>query len=67
MDIIEARAKKRMTQWDLRLLTGIHQSKISLVENGYVEPTDKEKAMIAKALGFTADEIEWTNPRKDIG
>jgi DNA-binding XRE family transcriptional regulator len=67
MDIIEARARKRKNQWDVRLSTGIHQSRISLIENGYVEPTDKEKALIAKALGFDVDEIEWTKSRRVVG
>ncbi len=49
----------RKTQWDLKVLTGIHQSKLSLIERGYIEPTKREKALIAKALGFSANEIDW--------
>ena len=59
MDLYEARAKRRKTQWDLRKLTGINQSKLSLIENGYIEPSEEEKAMIAKTLGFSVGEIEW--------
>jgi DNA-binding XRE family transcriptional regulator len=60
MNLFEARAKKRKTQWDLRQETGIHQSKISLIEHGYVEPSEKEKAAIAKALGLSVADIDWS-------
>jgi len=59
MDLATARAVKKKTQWDLRKETGIHQSKISLIEHGYVVPTDGEKALIAKVLGYRANQIEW--------
>ena len=59
MKLFEARARRRKTQWDIRRITGIHQSKISLIERGYIEPTEKERAVIAGALGFAANEIEW--------
>jgi len=59
MDLFDARMKKRITQWDLKKLIGVHQSKISLIERGYIIPTDKEKELIAKALGFRVSEIEW--------
>jgi transcriptional regulator with XRE-family HTH domain len=61
MRLIEARIRRNMIQWDIRKKTGIHQSKISLIENGYIKPTEKEKMAIAQALNFGADEIEW-NP-----
>lgn len=61
MRLFEARARKRRTQWDLRLITGINQSKISLIERGYICPTEKEKNEIAKALDFDVNEIEWTH------
>jgi len=64
MNLNEARARKRKTQWDLRLSTGIHQSKISLIENGYVKPAKNEKAAIAKALGFDVGEIEWPSAKE---
>ena len=59
MNLFEARARRRVTQWDLRKQTGIHQSKISLIERGYVEPSPAEKSMLAAALGFSVDEIRW--------
>jgi len=63
MNLFEARAKKRKTQWDLREETGIHQSKISLIEHGYVEPLEQEKRAIARALGFGVHEIDWSSSK----
>ena len=60
MNLVEARMKKRKTQWDLRIATGIHQSKLSLIENGYVVPSIDETMRIAQALGVSVDDIEWT-------
>lgn len=57
MSLLDARIKRRFTQWDLRLKTGIHQSKISLIENSYIAPTDDEKRKIAKALGYKMAEV----------
>lgn len=59
MNLFEARARHRVTQWDLRKQTGIHQSKISLIERGYVEPSPAEKSMLAEALRMAVDEIQW--------
>jgi DNA-binding XRE family transcriptional regulator len=57
MDLFEARARRRATQWDLRKKTGIHQSRISLIERGYINPSRMEKRKIAKALGCKVEEI----------
>jgi DNA-binding XRE family transcriptional regulator len=59
MDLTTARAMKRKTQWDIRKQTGIHQTKVSLIEHGYVIPSDREKALIANVLGFRVNEIDW--------
>ena len=59
MHLFEARARKRFTQWDIRLATGIHQSKLSLIERGYVKPSNEEKEALAGALGVSIDEIQW--------
>jgi transcriptional regulator with XRE-family HTH domain len=53
----EARVLKRITQFQLRLLTGIHQSKISMIENGFIEPRSDEKQRLAKALGVRTEEV----------
>ena len=56
----EIRVVKRVTQFQLRLLTGIHQSKISLIENGLVEPREDERKRLAKALHVKVEEI-WVS------
>ena len=53
------RAEKEMSQWSLSKETGIHQSKISLFERGFITPNDEEKEGIAKALRVSVDEIAW--------
>ena len=64
MDLKEARFKTGKSQFDLRLLTGIHQSRISCIERGYVEPREDEKQKIEDALGL---KIDWNeNRRKQI-
>jgi DNA-binding XRE family transcriptional regulator len=67
MDITEARFKKRLTQWDLRIKTGISQTKISLIERGYVDPHEEEKQKIAKALGLRVDQITWPDKNGTTG
>lgn len=62
MTLEEARFHRRLTQLDLRLKTGIHQSKISMIENGYAIPREDEKARLAKALSVKPDQIDWPNP-----
>ncbi len=63
MDLFELRIRNRKTQWDLRIATGIHQSKLSLIERGYVEPSIKEKHLIAAALDMSVDKIDWPEQR----
>lgn len=53
----ELRVIKRITQFQLRLSTGIHQSKISMIENGLIEPREDEKKRLSKALGVRPEEI----------
>lgn len=51
------RAKNRVAQFQLRLMTGIHQSKLSLAENDLIELADQEKKKLAKALGVSVKDI----------
>ena len=51
------RAKKRITQWQLRLMSGVNQTKISMAENDLLELTTKERCKIAKALGVTITDV----------
>jgi transcriptional regulator with XRE-family HTH domain len=53
----EARFHKRMSQMLLFRKTGIWPSRISYIENGYMEPNDKEKQKLAKALEVEIEEL----------
>ena len=53
----EIRVVKRITQFQLRVATGIHQSKISMIENGLIEPREDEKKRLSKALGVKQEEL----------
>ena len=64
MDLREVRFKKRMSQWELSKRTGVHQSRISLIENGH--PAKKEERVkLAKALECRPENIHW--PFEDGG
>jgi len=66
MNLFEARAKKRMTQWELALKTGVSQSKLSLIERGFILPSIKEKEKIIAAIGVNKNEIQWPEPRENL-
>jgi len=57
MTLREARFFKGLNQWDISVKTGIPQSKLSLIERGYVNPKEDEKRRIAKVLGCKVEEI----------
>jgi transcriptional regulator with XRE-family HTH domain len=44
------RAERRLTQMLLSRKSGIHASRISLIENGLAEPKPKERDRLARAL-----------------
>ena len=57
MTLREARFHKGLNQWDISVKTGIPQSKLSLIERGYVKPKEHEKKKIAKALSCKVVDI----------
>lgn len=57
MALREVRFLKGLNQWDLSIKTGIPQSKLSLMERGYVEAKEEEKIKIAEALGCKVEDI----------
>ena len=57
----ETRFFKNVSQHKLALLAGVHQSRISLIENGLIEPREDEKKRLAKALGVRVEEIWGSN------
>ncbi len=44
-----------ISQWDLAEQTKIRNYRLSLIENGRVEPKDEELEALAKALGTTPE------------
>lgn len=67
MTLREARFFKGLNQWDISLKTGISQSRLSLVERGYVNLREDEKKKIAKVLGYKVADIFPDNggPRRE--
>ena len=57
MTLREARFFKGLNQWDISVKTGIPQSKLSLIERGYIDPKEEEKRKIAKVLGCKVTEM----------
>jgi len=57
MTLREARFFKGLNQWDISVKTGIPQSKLSLIERGYIDPKEEEKRKIAKVLGCKVTEV----------
>lgn len=63
MKLREARFFTKVSQWELQRRTGVFQSRISVIENGYVAPREEEKIKLAKALGLKPEQIEWPQPQ----
>ena len=57
MTLKEARFHKGLNQWDVSIRTGICQTKLSLIERGYIDPKEGEKKRIAKVLGCKVSEV----------
>lgn len=52
------RRKMGLSQWDLARITGIVQSRLSLIERGCVLPKQKEIEAISEALRMSINEVE---------
>lgn len=55
--IKKRRLELEFTQYQVEKLTGINQSKLSLIEAGYREPAPEEKKKIAKVLRTEIHEL----------
>ena len=53
----------RISQWKLALKSNVPQSKISLIENCLINPTQKEKESLASALNINVINIFSDNSR----
>ncbi|SPF42629.1 Cro/Cl family transcriptional regulator (fragment) [Syntrophobacter sp. SbD1] len=62
MELREARFRKKMTQYDLWLLTGVSAPRISLAERGFAVLRKREREAIAKALGMPVESIHFCSP-----
>lgn len=51
------RAERHVTQLALADTTGLPQSRISLIENRYVEANSDERNQLAAALGVEVDDV----------
>ena len=60
------RTIKGISQWDLALQTGIRNYRLSLIENGRVEPKAEELEALAKALGTTPELLSNENETKSL-
>ena len=49
------RITRGVSQWDLSRETGIPNYRISLIENGRVQPKQEELELLAESLGTTVD------------
>lgn len=58
----ETRFRKQITQIELFTKTKIYPSRISYFENGYLEPREKEKEKLARALEVDKN---WLFPREN--
>ena len=50
---------KRVSQHKLAAITGISQARISLLENGYVKPSDDDIVRLAEGLGVKPDDLSF--------
>lgn len=49
------REARGVSQWELATKTGIDRSRLSLIENGYAEPSDAQLESIKSALDWTPE------------
>ena len=61
--IREERFKLRMSQYVLTNLSGVSQSRISLIENELIKPSEAEKKKLAKALNKKVGELFIANSK----
>ncbi|UCE51969.1 MAG: helix-turn-helix transcriptional regulator [Desulfobacterales bacterium] len=58
MELREIRFHRKLSQWDLAKIANVHQSRISLIENGH-PANDYEKQALSKSLHIRPEEIAW--------
>ena len=63
MTLKELRARKLITQLDLSLLTNISQTKLSLIERGYLKPNSNELLRLAKVFQVHPETMQFIERR----
>jgi len=63
MTLKELRARKLITQLDLSLLTNISQTKLSLIERGYLKPNSNELLRLAKEFQVHPETMQFIERR----
>ncbi|MEI6126510.1 MAG: XRE family transcriptional regulator [Pseudomonadota bacterium] len=58
MTLKEIRFYRQLSQWKLSRMAQVHQSRLSLIENGF-SAHPAEKTSIITALGINPHEIDW--------
>ena len=53
----ELRQEQKISQGRLMGLSGVNQTRISFIENGYITGTAEERDRLAEALGVTVEAI----------
>lgn len=53
----DTRVLKRISQMQLRQMSGVNQTKISWIENGFIKPKPEEEVKLARALGVKPEEL----------
>lgn len=59
MKLKEIRFIRGMSQKELSVMSGVHQTTISHLERGLQPPTERQKNKIAKALQLRLSAITW--------
>ena len=49
--------EKKISQFELSRRSGVHPSRVSLIENDLIVPTASERKKISEALGMVPEEI----------
>lgn len=62
MNLRELRFRQKLSQWDVALLSGISQTKICLMERGYITPQKNELEKLSSIFNVNPIEIEPTKP-----
>ncbi len=55
------RVCRGLSQWDVSRRTGLRNYRISLIENGRDEPTEKELGHLAKAMGVPVEVFDMVD------